>query len=173
VVASYPFLEQPSPILFLNLIEPSRKISNPRPKNLSRESRPGSLGRVKNDTISAMGNARHLLVGLRRSNRAIASSMSPHVSPQQGPTPIFSAATAGGIATVQTVSAAAKTLPTTPTRERQIAARIKGYCTDRAIFTLLRCTTDELFFSCCDSVTAHFKNAATRKPAVPQAQAGN
>jgi hypothetical protein len=46
--------------------------------------------------------------------RTIASSMSPHVSPQQGPTPIFSAATAGGIATFQTVSAAAKTLPTPP-----------------------------------------------------------
>ena len=50
--------------------------------------------------------------------RAIGSSMSPHVSPQQGPTPIFSAATAGGIKPAQTVSAAAKTLPTTPTRER-------------------------------------------------------
>jgi hypothetical protein len=85
---------------------------------------------------------------------------------------MFSAATAGGIITVQTyVSAAAKTLPTTPTRERYIAARVKGYCTDRDIFTLLRCTTDELFFSCCDSVAADFKHAATRQPAVPQAQA--
>ena len=37
---------------------------------------------------------------------------------QQGPTPIFSAATAGGRTAVQTVSAAAATLPTTPTRER-------------------------------------------------------
>ena len=44
--------------------------------------------------------------------------MSPHVSPQQGPTPTFSAATAGSITTVQTVSAAANTLPTIPTRER-------------------------------------------------------
>ena len=67
---------------------------------------------------------------------------------QQGPTPILSAATADGITTVQTVSAAATTLPTTPTRD---AARVKGYCTDRAIFTLSRCTTDELFFSCCDN----------------------
>jgi hypothetical protein len=50
--------------------------------------------------------------------RAIASNMLPHVSPRQGPTSIFSAAIAGGIATVQTVSAAAKTLPMTPTRER-------------------------------------------------------
>ena len=50
--------------------------------------------------------------------RAIASSMPPHVSPQQGPTPIFSAATADGRITVQTVSAVAKTLPMTPTRER-------------------------------------------------------
>ena len=50
--------------------------------------------------------------------RAIASRMLLQVSPQQGPTPIFSAATAGGIATVQTVSVAAKLLPTTPTRER-------------------------------------------------------
>jgi hypothetical protein len=49
---------------------------------------------------------------------AIASSMSPHATPQQDPAPIFSAATAGGIKTVQTVSAAVKTLPTTPTRER-------------------------------------------------------
>ena len=95
------------------------------------------------------GNARHRLkhVAIRHS--------------QQGPTPIFSAATADGITTVQTVSAAATTLPTTPTRD---AARVKGYCTDRAIFTLLRCTTDELFFSYCYSVVAHFKYAATRQP---------
>jgi hypothetical protein len=47
--------------------------------------------------------------------RAIASSMSPHATPRQGPTPIFCALTAVGITTVQTyVSAAAKTLPTTP-----------------------------------------------------------
>jgi hypothetical protein len=77
---------------------------------------------------------------------------------------LISAATAGGRTTVQTVSAAAKTLPTTPTRERYIAARVKGYCTHRTIFTLLCCTTDELFFSCCDSVAAHFKHAATRQP---------
>jgi hypothetical protein len=38
--------------------------------------------------------------------RAIASNMSQHASPQQDPTPIISAATAGGIATVQTVNAA-------------------------------------------------------------------
>jgi hypothetical protein len=87
--------------------------------------------------------------------------MSQHVTPQQGPTPIFSVATADGITTVQTVSAAAKTPPTTPALD---AARVKGYCTDRAIFTLLRCTTDELFFSYCDSVVAHFKHAATRQP---------
>ena len=80
---------------------------------------------------------------------------------RQSPTPIFSAATAGGRTTVQTVSAAAKALPTTPTRERLNAARAKGYCTDRAIFTLLCCTNDEIFFSCCDSVAAHFKHAAT------------
>ena len=63
-----------------------------------------------------------MIVGIglqcRRDMRAIASSMSPHVSLQQGPAPIFSAATAGGITTAHTVSAAAKTLPTTPTRER-------------------------------------------------------
>ena len=93
--------------------------------------------------------------------RALASSMSPHVTPQQGPTPIFSAATADGITTVQTVSAAATTLPTTPFRD---AARVKGYYTDRAIFTLLRCTNGELFFSYCYSVVAHFKRAATRQP---------
>jgi hypothetical protein len=28
---------------------------------------------------------------------------------------------------------------------------------------MLRCTTGELFFSCCDSVAAHFKHAATRQ----------
>jgi hypothetical protein len=50
-------------------------------------------------------------LGCEGAMRAIASSMSPHVFPQQGPTPIFSAATAGGITAVQTVSAAAKTLP--------------------------------------------------------------
>jgi hypothetical protein len=66
--------------------------------------------------------------------------------------------------TVQTVSAAAKTLPTTPTRERKIAVRVKGYRADRAIFTLLRCTTDELFFSCSGSAAAHFKHAARRQP---------
>jgi hypothetical protein len=52
-------------------------------------------------------------LGCEGAMRAIASSMSPHASPQQGPTPIFSAATAGGRTTVQTVSAAARTLPTT------------------------------------------------------------
>jgi hypothetical protein len=95
---------------------------------------------------------------------AIASSMSPHASPKQGLTPIFSAAAVSGIKTVQTASAAAETLPTAPIHERYIAARAKGYCTDRAIFTLFRCTTDELIFSCCDSVAAHFKHAATRQP---------
>jgi hypothetical protein len=100
-------------------------------------------------------------IGCEGEKRAIASSMSPHAPPRHGPTPIFSAATAGGITTVQTASAAAKALPTTPTRERQKAAGVKGCCTDREIFTLLRCTTDELFFSCCDSVAAHFKHAAT------------
>jgi hypothetical protein len=103
-------------------------------------------------------------LGCEGTMRAIASSMSPHASPQQGPTLIISAATAGGITTVQTVSTAAKALPTTPTRERQIAARVKSYLTDRAIFTLLRCTTGELFFSCCESVAAHFKHASTRQP---------
>jgi hypothetical protein len=99
----------------------------------------------------------------KKAMRAIASNIPPHVSPQQGPTPIFSAATAGGITTVQTASAAAKTLPTTPTRERRIAVRAKGCCTDRAIFTLLRCSIEKKFFSCCDSVAAHFKHAATRQ----------
>ena len=48
---------------------------------------------------------------------AIALSISPHASPQHGPTPTFSVATAGGRTTAQTyVGAAAKTLPTTPTR---------------------------------------------------------
>ena len=42
--------------------------------------------------------------------------------------------------------------------------RVKGYCTDRETFTLLRCITDELFLSCCDCVAAHFKHAATRQP---------
>ena len=39
-----------------------------------------------------------------------------------------------------------------------------GYCTDRAIFSLLCCTTDELFFSYCDSVAAHFEHVAIRQP---------
>ena len=57
--------------------------------------------------------------GCEGAMRAIGSSMSPHVSPRQGSTPTFYAATAGGITTVETcVSAAAKTLPTTPARER-------------------------------------------------------
>jgi hypothetical protein len=56
-------------------------------------------------------------LGCERAMRAIASSISPHVSPQQGSTPIFSAATADGKTTVKTVSAAANKLPTTPTRE--------------------------------------------------------
>jgi hypothetical protein len=103
-------------------------------------------------------------LGCEGAMRAIVSSMSPRVSPQQGPTPIISAATAGGRTTVQTVSAAAKTLPTTPARESLIAARAKGHCTDRAKLILLRCTTDELFFSCCGSVAAHFKHAATPQP---------
>ena len=79
--------------------------------------------------------------------RAIASSMSPHATPQQGPTPILSAATADGITTVQTVSAAATTLPTTPTRD---AARVKGCCTDRAVYLL--CSAAQL--TCCSSPTA-------------------
>jgi hypothetical protein len=57
-------------------------------------------------------------LGCEEVMRAIASSMSPHVTPQQGLTPTFSAATAGGITAAQTVSAAAKTLPTTQTHER-------------------------------------------------------
>jgi hypothetical protein len=52
-------------------------------------------------------------LGCEGAMHAIASSMLPHASPQQDPTPIISAATAGGITTVQTVSAASKTLPTT------------------------------------------------------------
>jgi hypothetical protein len=58
-------------------------------------------------------------LGCEVAMHAIASSMSLHVSPQHDPTPIFCAATVGGITTAQTcVSAATKTLPTTPTRER-------------------------------------------------------
>ena len=58
-------------------------------------------------------------LGCEGAMRAIASSMSPHVPPPQGLAPIFYTAAAGGITTVQTcVSAAAKTLPTTPARER-------------------------------------------------------
>jgi hypothetical protein len=87
---------------------------------------------------------------------------------------ILCAATTDGITTVQTyVSAAGKTPPTTPTHERKIAEKVKGCCSDRAIFTLLRCKTDEFFFSCCDFVAAHFKHASNvsllyrkRKPTV-------
>ena len=48
---------------------------------------------------------------------------------------------------------------------------VKGCCEDKEISTLLRCTTGELFFSCCGSVADHFKHAATNKPIAPQAQA--
>jgi hypothetical protein len=57
------------------------------------------------------------LLGFKGEMRVIVSSMLPHVSPRQGTTTIFCAATADGIKTVQTVSAAAKTLPTTSNRE--------------------------------------------------------
>jgi hypothetical protein len=58
-------------------------------------------------------------LGCEGAMRAIASSISPHDSPQQGPTPISRAATAGGRTTVQTVSAAAKTLPNRSNRQRR------------------------------------------------------
>ena len=47
-------------------------------------------------------------LGCEGAMRAIASSMSSNVSPQQGTTPIFSVAFAGGRTAVQTASAAAK-----------------------------------------------------------------
>jgi hypothetical protein len=84
---------------------------------------------------------------------------------RQSPTPIFSAATAGGRTTVQTVSAAAKTLPIPQLVKGKspqglsVTVQIEQY-----IFTLLRCTTDDLFFSCCGSVAAHFKHSPTRQP---------
>ena len=98
-----------------------------------------------------------MVLFLREAMRAIASlgcegvmrASLKHVAirhSQQGPTPIFSAATADGITTVQTVSAAAATLPTTPTRD---AARVKGYCTDRAI---LLCSAAQL--TSCSSPTS-------------------
>ena len=105
--------------------------------------------------------ARHRIVGLRKGNARHRLKNVATRLPPQGPTPIFSAATADGIKTVETVIAAATTLPTTPARD---AAKVKGNCTDRAIFTLSRCTADELFFSYCYSVVAHFKRAVTRQP---------
>jgi len=88
------------------------------------ESSPKGLGSSK-ILLFAIGT-----IGLRGPTRAVASlgckgaisaitqNISPHVSPRQGPTPTCCAATAGGISTVETcVSAAAKALPTTPTRE--------------------------------------------------------
>jgi hypothetical protein len=57
-------------------------------------------------------------LGCEGAMRGIASSMSPHASPQRGTKPIFTAETAGDRTAVQTASVAAKTLPTTPTRER-------------------------------------------------------
>ena len=158
-----PFLEQPSPLRFFNRTCVQRTFfGNFDPAAWSSEMVP-FLRRATSAIAS---------LGCEGAMRAIASSMSPRVCfPQQGPTPIFSAATAGGLTTVQSCVSAARTLPTAPTRERKIAARFKGYCTDRAIFTLLRCTTDELFFSCCHNVAAHLKHAATRQHVVPQAQA--
>ena len=159
-------------------------------------------------------------LGCEGAMSAIASSMSPHVSSRQGPTPIFSAATAGGRTTVQTVSAAAKTLPTTPLVKSKSpegsrvtvqieqyfpcsAAQLTSFSSPAATASRLASSmlphvsqgasqllkpasttprsygrrhrswhyepqaqkkTDELFVSCCDSVAAHFKHAATRRP---------
>jgi hypothetical protein len=104
------------------------------------------------------GNARHRL-------RHVATNLTP-----AGTHTDILLRNSGGLTTAQTcVSAAAKILPTTPTRQMLIAARAKGYCTYRAFFTLLRCTTDELLFFCCGSVAAHFKHAAARQPVVPEA----
>jgi hypothetical protein len=130
LVASYRLLS-PNPLS--NLFELSRTILNLRLKNLS-EFWPGRLG--PSEMVLFLREAMRAIasLGCERVMRAIASSISTHIYPQQGPTPIFSAATADGITTVQTVSAAATTLPTTPTRD---ATRVKSYCTDRAIFTLL------------------------------------
>ena len=124
--------------------------------NLTRQ-----IGVEGNGSISARGFSRHRIVGLRRGN---ARHRLKHVATRRtpaGPHTDIQCRTADGTSIVQTVSAAATTLPTTPTRD---AARVKRYCTDRATFTLLRCTTDELFFSYCDSVVAHFKHSATRQP---------
>jgi hypothetical protein len=62
-------------------------------------------------------------LGCEGAMHVIASSMAPHVSLRQGPTPIFCAATADGITAANRypktyVSAAAMTLPMTPARER-------------------------------------------------------
>jgi hypothetical protein len=96
--------------------------------------------------------------------RAIASSMSPHVSPQQGPTPTFSAATAGGITTVQTVSAAANTLPTTPTRERYSKSPQESRVTVH-IEQYLLCSAAQLA-SCCSLAAAASRLTSSMLPHV-------
>jgi hypothetical protein len=113
-------------------------------------------------------------LGCEGAMRAIASSMSPHVSPRQGPTPIFCRNRRRHNNYFKPATAPApprRHYQQPPTSERYIAARVKGWCTEKAIFTLLRCTTNVVFFPCCDSVAAHFKHASTRQPVVPQAQA--
>jgi hypothetical protein len=58
-------------------------------------------------------------LGCEGAKRAIASSISPLAIPRQGPIPTFCTATVDGKTAVQIyVSTAAKTLPTTPARER-------------------------------------------------------
>jgi hypothetical protein len=101
-----------SPILFSNLFAPPRKKSN-----LWLGSSKVLLFTI--GTTGLRGAMRAIAsLGCEGAMRAIASSTSPRVSPPAGPY-TDCAATAGGITTVQTsVSAAAKTPPTTPVLER-------------------------------------------------------
>jgi hypothetical protein len=108
----------------LNLFGPSRKNSNLRPKSLSRESLPGSLGRVKSYDFC---EGRCALSPRWAAKRQCAPSPQACRHTLPGSTDIQCAATAGGLTMVlKYVCATAKTLPTTPTRKGKTAARAKG-----------------------------------------------
>ena len=102
-------------------------------------------------------------LGCEGAMRAIASSMSPASPPSRAP---------NHYSVPQPQAAEQPFKPSAPPRRhcqrpqlvKGKSPQVKGYCTDRAIFALLSCTTDVFFFSYCVSVAAHFKHAATRQP---------
>ena len=112
-MACYHFSGRAEPSFLFESILTFQKNFESSPKKLAREFLPGSLGRVRWYYFCEAKRAIASL-GCQGAMRAIASSISLCVSPWQGPTPIYCAATPEGTTTVQTyVSAAAKTLSTT------------------------------------------------------------